>query len=311
MRLYLQLFARLACIWRSQDDASMKSAPIIRLRYIPENMGSFLIEARKNRGLTRYALAKLAGVAHSQITRIESGKSVTIAHLAAVSFALGIPLWYPLIYSVGVEVAMSLIAIPEGVEASPQRLAFLIGMMASIALSPIDEPALSIPDFDPDSAHLKAFAIYCSDGTLPERIAIIEQLSKDPIALLLDRGFFGGREDKIKKHLIFDGEPTIPPASMANRWEKLRSRIAILLRPHGAQKALADRLGVSPQAVTQWLNGQTSPAAETVLTLLEWVTAEEGKQKNPGSAGTLPGQATQTKKPKANGKKGSGRQGQT
>ena len=83
------------------------------------------------------------------------------------------------------------------------------------------------------------------------------------------------------------------------RWEKLRSRVRRLIQPRGAQRALARALGVSHQAVGQWINDQTSPAAKNVPLLLEWVMAEETKQKNSGSAVTLPGQTAQTKKPRS------------
>jgi len=74
-------------------------------------------------------------------------------------------------------------------------------------------------------------------------------------------------------------------------WDQLRERARRLAgAAWGAQSGLARRLGVSRQAVAQWLGGETMPSAEMVLRLLEWVQAEEAKQqeKGPGSVHAPP-----------------------
>lgn len=52
----------------------------------------------------------------------------------------------------------------------------------------------------------------------------------------------------------------------------------------GLRSRLAEHLGVTRQRVTQWLNEDREPGGETTLSLLEWVKAEEAKQKRPGDA---------------------------
>lgn len=67
-------------------------------------------------------------------------------------------------------------------------------------------------------------------------------------------------------------------------WTDLRKRLALLTRPRGARAALARLFRVSPQAVNQWLSGDSNPTAETTLRLLQWVEQEEAKQKTLGGA---------------------------
>jgi transcriptional regulator with XRE-family HTH domain len=83
-------------------------------------------------------------------------------------------------------------------------------------------------------------------------------------------------------------------------WGSLRRRIRAATRERGARARLARKFRVTPQAVAEWLSGASAPTAETTLRLLEWVTAEEAKQKK--SAGnvseTRPARKTQTRKSK-------------
>lgn len=79
-----------------------------------------------------------------------------------------------------------------------------------------------------------------------------------------------------------DGDVTIPPA--ASLLEDLRSRLKACLEGHGSQSDLARVLGVSRQAVSEWVSGASAPEAGTILRLLWWVQAEEAR-KSMGSAG--------------------------
>jgi hypothetical protein len=89
---------------------------------------------------------------------------------------------------------------------------------------------------------------------------------------------------------------------------KLRSlmrRIRKATARRGERVRLASRLGVPKQSVNDWLSGRKSPAGETTLRLLEWVTeAERKKTKRPGGAKNttraktrLKGSHNETKKP--------------
>jgi transcriptional regulator with XRE-family HTH domain len=73
-----------------------------------------------------------------------------------------------------------------------------------------------------------------------------------------------------------------PLAKLIERLRKLVSRT------RGTSAALARLLGVTRQAISNWLSGDSFPSAVMALRLLEWVDAEEVKQKRSGSAVTPP-----------------------
>jgi hypothetical protein len=72
--------------------------------------------------------------------------------------------------------------------------------------------------------------------------------------------------------------------------------------PLGKKTELSRLLKVPLSQVSGWLSGVRNPSGETTLQLLEWVAAEEAKQKSPGTASTAPerqtrGKASREKKP--------------
>ena len=78
---------------------------------------------------------------------------------------------------------------------------------------------------------------------------------------------------------------------------ELVHRLKQITSAPGAKAALARKLGVSRQAVGQWLSGESNPTAEATLQLLNWVEEAEAEQKqNPGTALTATGQKTQVRK---------------
>jgi hypothetical protein len=85
-------------------------------------------------------------------------------------------------------------------------------------------------------------------------------------------------------------------------------------QPRGKKTELAQfletrlRRPVPLPRVSEWLSGSVEPSGSVTLVLLEWVTAEEAKQKSPGSALTPPEQKTRGKvsretKPKPPGRR--------
>jgi transcriptional regulator with XRE-family HTH domain len=64
----------------------------------------------------------------------------------------------------------------------------------------------------------------------------------------------------------------------------LMERVKRAAASPGKKTELAERLDVPLSQVSGWLSGVRNPSGETTLLLLEWVTAEEAKQKSPGSA---------------------------
>jgi transcriptional regulator with XRE-family HTH domain len=86
-------------------------------------------------------------------------------------------------------------------------------------------------------------------------------------------------------------------------WKVLRRRLSAVTDRYGAKAALAREFRVTPQAVAEWLSGASAPTAETTLRLLEWVTAEEAKQKKaPEVRSTQPARKTRKKKARSNAK---------
>ena len=66
-------------------------------------------------------------------------------------------------------------------------------------------------------------------------------------------------------------------------WIELRKRVLALTlkQRRGAKKQLAEFLGISRQALNEWLHGNRSPRAETALRLLKWAEQAEREQKTP------------------------------
>lgn len=92
------------------------------------------------------------------------------------------------------------------------------------------------------------------------------------------------------------------------RLDALFARILRLTNDRGAKAKLARSIRVVPQRLNDWLSGLNEPGGETALQLLEWVTAEEAKQKGEaGRVGARPARKTQVKKATTNDKQHSGR----
>jgi transcriptional regulator with XRE-family HTH domain len=94
-----------------------------------------------------------------------------------------------------------------------------------------------------------------------------------------------------------------PPSGMIcgvssiGHWKSLVKRIAALTSPPGAKVRLAQQFDTTRQAVNKWLSGKGAPNAELTLRLLDWVQAEEAKQKrSSGRASTRPERKTQVRK---------------
>ena len=82
-------------------------------------------------------------------------------------------------------------------------------------------------------------------------------------------------------------------------WPDLRERLSLATASKGARTALARSFRVTSAAVSQWLSGKAAPKADTTLRLLQWVTAEEAKQKSaPALRSTRPAQKTRKRKSK-------------
>jgi len=75
----------------------------------------------------------------------------------------------------------------------------------------------------------------------------------------------------------------------------LLARVALATKARGKKAALAKFLHVPPPRISDWLRGNYEPSGDSALRLLEWVTAEEAKQKaDRGSAETPPRRKTRS-----------------
>jgi transcriptional regulator with XRE-family HTH domain len=91
-------------------------------------------------------------------------------------------------------------------------------------------------------------------------------------------------------HRFFDVNPPLTRRAIApilspvrarksSYWKQLRRRLISVTTPPGAKAKLARHLGLSRQAVSEWIRrDDRAPSAEYTLRLLEWVTAEEARQ---------------------------------
>lgn len=75
-------------------------------------------------------------------------------------------------------------------------------------------------------------------------------------------------------------------------WNDLRKRLVRATDDSGKKSEAAKFIGVNQSNLTRWINDEREPGAQAAFRILEWVTAEEAKTKSPGSADTLPEQAT-------------------
>lgn len=74
----------------------------------------------------------------------------------------------------------------------------------------------------------------------------------------------------------------LPSQTDSPHWAVLLERIRNVTQRSGSKVALAAALGVTKSAVSQWLAGRAQPSAEKTLRMLNWVAAEEAKNKKRG-----------------------------
>lgn len=84
--------------------------------------------------------------------------------------------------------------------------------------------------------------------------------------------------------------------SVTPAFADLLLRLNVATEERGKKSELANFLGVSLPVVSVWLAGKREPGGEATLRLLEWVQAQEAKQKSSDRATTQPEQRTQLRK---------------
>lgn len=116
--------------------------------------------------------------------------------------------------------------------------------------------------------------------------------------------------DEWQKETLALSPETIPIAHVpphTSRLADLLKRARAATAERGAQRRLAEFLGVPRQHVHRWLSGAQEPGGETTLRLLEWVTASEANQKKTPAV-SLPQPARKARaKPRDEAKQNKGR----
>lgn len=285
-------------------------SPIISLRFQSSFVASFLREARRTTEMSLREVEIRSGVSRSNISRMERGLGVTVSALVSVSFAYGVPPWVTLSHCVEVGIDEALLADEISKAASVSAvssasISWLLECLIRIAISP--NPMDEAESFGCYSyakndtlAELAAFFDCCSGA---RRSAFVRAVVENPLRELERCGLVSS---DVKQCLTLESGDVAIESQMheSQRWEKLRAKLRVKLSAHGASSALAAELGVSRQAVSQWLNGEAFPGTEHTLALREWVAvpASETKQKDPVRVVARTGKATRSKKPTSNEK---------
>ena len=101
-----------------------------------------------------------------------------------------------------------------------------------------------------------------------------------------------GVED-LKKELRHSGNPVEQAAMRIPNLSELLDNVRAATVGVGAKKALAKKIGVSPQQLSDWLSGAYAPSGDNALRLLEWVRATEALNKISRSRANDPGTVIQ------------------
>jgi len=153
-----------------------------------------------------------------------------------------------------------------------------------------------------------------------ERLGLLDSLDAHPIATLRGEGLLTpGTIQGLRAAFVPDvglakekqssekGLTSVTPSSkspaVTGELDSLidRAKRACLPRGSGGRRRLAKFLGVPMPRISEWLNGTKTPAGDTTLRLLEWVTAEEAKQRTGAAGGSTPTAPKPAKPPKSGG----------
>ena len=116
---------------------------------------------------------------------------------------------------------------------------------------------------------------------------------RDPWAEELRRvAQMGWIENRTPKNIVDDSKQLADKTLVSLTWKELKRRLKNATAERGKKTAAADFAGVDRSNMNRWLDDDQEPGAEAAFRLLEWVTAEEAKQKSPDGALTPPEQMT-------------------
>lgn len=228
--------------------------------------GRRLHAIRKERKWTLKRLASKVGCDHSYLSRLETGKAfnpslVLIGKAAAVlevseewlRLGIGDPFSHPHVPDeFDVEILSAVAALAE--EMSAEQIMKVLSRI------------LHHPGFSPDA---RSFWVRLFGPWLKIKLEVEPEQKNNQVDA-----------SQIKRHLFAS------MASMPQTWEELREALRLKTQSQRAKQELAERLGVSLAAISQWRSGATAPAADKVLPILAWVRGTDAQLKQRKSAGT-------------------------
>lgn len=259
-------------------------------------IGARLREARESAGMKGATAAKEIGCDRSYLSKLESGtaRNPSADFLRKAAHVYGVNEHW---LESGIADARTPISSREHEELE-QDLQFLSAMATLIkqmTVSQLLRAAVEIGDNDKITDGRKGFWIRLLGPWIAVKGRNAEEQNR-AINFELARARF----IQNKCSLMADSEES--------HWQQLRERAAKATEQRGSRAALARLLGVSPQALNEWLQGRSTPPSEQTLRLLRWVEQAEVEQqkKRAGRAETRPAQATRKSKSTSHEKAKSG-----
>jgi transcriptional regulator with XRE-family HTH domain len=250
-----------------------------------------LLYVRRRLGLSREMFARRAGIGASQLSRYEHQRSPVLlidALRACEAFGIGIA-WLatgegdPAAGAYGVAKLAAALKVDERSRFSEIYDQDLQGRIKKSRaesmekwanlMAAIDQLKKLTRSMKPSSRLRKDFVQRLLDTIIREltqeqerRSALRMTLKLNEEAAPLTTGFTSDTGELMAAE--------IPPT-----WNELRSQVASLTKQRGAKTRLAKLLGVSQQAVSEWLTGSNAPSADNTLRLLHWVAAAGGNRR--------------------------------
>jgi transcriptional regulator with XRE-family HTH domain len=292
--------------------------PHFRVEIDLKKVGKWLRETREERHLSIRELAKLCGMSATQVNRMETGEDFTITKLVMLAVPLGIPPAVLIDGGLAVHIGLrgrehqdalvadaelsAILTASKGENFAAVNFALLelVDLIAIFACRLLisSNPAMALPAMEIPLPTLRRkfeqfIVAYGLETDTVERAAIFRSIMQHPVRKLRALGLLtkeiveeylrleSARQESASPYLT-DSEAAGSDKPMLNApaaWPQLVERAKQVTHAYGDKARMARDLGVTRQAVNQWLNGENAPSAELTLQLLNWVAAEEAKQK--------------------------------
>ena len=276
-----------------------------------------LIELRGNARLSRAELVRLSGLQHDLITRVELGR-MPLRYGDAVRWLPALvlesptrspvnPLWI-IDHRQPKQVTWPLLLPKPEYIGIPPRTRFSkfvadhLELLKGLAKNP---PEGDLPKswIFPYNAHLIAWQ--CNLRRMERGVDWLRALwehsaqrfvsSSPEIAQMLRYQAGAGSREIVFDNITLWSDNAGVKSEIRNMQELIR-RLCGATAQRGMKAKLARAMNVPLQRVSEWLHRSKEPSGDTTFRLLRWVQQQEGKQKGPGSAETLPERKAQSAK---------------